>query len=230
MGGQEVADQEDARSGGGGGWQGPGGGRGGRAQAGRREAGLLRTSSPISLLPPSRHPGVPPTGVWGRVRARKSEPHSHLTLDARVPTLLSSLTAASLPSLRSGAASWGWCQLRDGAIALCVLEKPLGKEGGPDSPLTPALCPQPQIPRRPSQPTSLAGTPTPGVQLTRESVRVCPVQGGGGHEGAGLGYSAPRACGRRNSPEAETPSRTSASPPRRNTNPSVQPTLGFSLL
>ena len=105
-----------------------------------------------------------------------------------------------------------------------------GKGREPDSPLAPALCPSsalsswlsfspnvlqkgPTSKPTPSlrfpdslpSPKSQPAPPHLGGAVTQESVRVCRVCAGA------RGGQAPRACGHRNSPEAETLYRASAS-------------------
>lgn len=117
-------------------------------------------------------------------------PRSHLTpASPQFPQLVASFTGLVSPE--------GW-----GAIALCILEKTLGKGGdpahpGPQSSVLPQLSPhgsfspergfggaptsnllRPQIPRQPSQPQSSASTPTPWGCSSHKTqrgrvVRVC---------------------------------------------------------
>lgn len=177
--GQEVADQGDARSrevGSGAG----GAGRGlGKAQGERRQTGL-----PPSGLPPSCHPRVPPAGMCP-CKEERAPTHACPWTPGLRACSATSLGLSPLPvPLHSVACFLGLVSAEgQGAIALYILETLRGKEGGPDSPLTvlsapprgsPSLspnvllrgphlkpCPQPQNPRQPSQPRSLAGTPTP---------------------------------------------------------------------
>ncbi|KAF6074877.1 hypothetical protein HJG60_009300 [Phyllostomus discolor] len=136
-------------------------------------------------------------------------PLSHLThAPLSSSPCASSLSMASFTGLVSTE--------RQGAIALCMLEKMLGKGGtlthpSPQPSVPPQLSPhgslskcasegpclktytQPQIPSLPSPKAKLA-PPHLGGAVTQESVRVCHVCVQG-HVGARPGYSTPRACG-----------------------------------
>lgn len=152
-------------------------------------------------------------------------------------------------SPRAVASFAGRCPPRAGELLHCVSEKALGGGGMLTRPLSqprpssafsllmalslqmcfrgallPQSLPQPPVPRRPSQPQSSAGTPTPGGAAHTESASGCRVRAGAC--GAGLGHSAPRACGRRDSPEADT---FTEPPPRfpPTHEPTATPTLGF---
>lgn len=113
------------------------GGGAGEGGLGKEGPGGKEGDGPLLHLPPhplpSRpRPSVPPLGMWGRVRARKSEPPLTPATGPEPPHPHPAF-CGQLPVARVGRGT--------GAIALCILEKPLGEEGDPDSPLAPALRP-----------------------------------------------------------------------------------------
>lgn len=195
--------------------QGVEGGCWGEGPGGEREAGLRTSGSPPPHTP-SQRALLWDAYVQGRASAlahtcqsgRGRLPLGHLTpASPQFPLLVASFTGLVSPE--------GW-----GAIALCILEKTLGKGGDPTHPRPQSSVPsqlsphgsfspergfrgapasnllQPQISRQPSQPKLSQHPHILGVQLTQDPVRTHRACAGGRVE-ARLGYSAPCACGHR---------------------------------